>query len=471
MHSMITRIVNRSYNTFRVYQWSVTDSSKLPVYCISRHFAYNDPKPIIGFPKSLVSVNSIAAGLDHVIAILKLSKEKKLMSWGSNIYGQSGQFSSNMSLALSFSDTDFNLVPNNIVNISDGSNVKKIVCGYFHNLVLMDSTAELWSWGAGFLGFGDEAYHTYPRLLSDHINCPFKRSLGYQILDCYASGYYSIVKVLVDGLVEYYFWGTLDIPQEESSHMVPRKDISLWKTMKDLFFPPTEDIIDIIPYKSNITKTRTLSPIPLSFLKGKDYEFIQCYPNAVVLLHNDSQNTSHITLDILYGRTGPDCMYRPSNPYAFHNSDYYPITLRQIHKELDDNQTIDPLLHSSCKLDILGKSINKIYLTSNYHLCILTKDSHLLHYSLTEAMNGQDTKIISPHISHDMSSLSIKELVLISLDHLQLHVYFVSLDGKVYHTIIDCDKESSLLMNKIHKLDIPFNVNNICCSMDMIYAW
>ncbi|KAJ1655322.1 RCC1 and BTB domain-containing protein 2 [Dispira simplex] len=99
-------------------------------------------------------VQAASCGLTHFAKVV----EGQVYTWGSNDYGQVGPVKAAASWGAE-ADEDV-ILPYHLTDLN-GVRVRSVACGFYHNLALTDE-GQVWSWGAGALGRGDEIYDSFP---------------------------------------------------------------------------------------------------------------------------------------------------------------------------------------------------------------------------------------------------------------------------------------------------------------------
>jgi hypothetical protein len=385
----------------------------------------------------------------------------RLVSWGSQVYGQTGQQSSNSIAMALFSESEFQPLPRSVTAIPDTlSSDLKIACGFFHDLLLDRSKNRLWSWGAGFLGFGDAAYHTYPRMLNGaSSSSSLQRSLGYKILDCWASSYYSLVSFIPPDstTLEYAIWGFLGDASYFSSTWYPESRSSIIKSMWSVLFPSSlQSTPSDLERSSKISCP--LSPTRLTMLSGKSFRSIICHPSVIALLPSLSVSNNALKIDLLRPRL-KDPRSQPPRPYSpsfipayFHNPYIDQIEYQSSISLLD----LDSPIHSVHIPWVLPRGSHR----SPVILYILTTDNKLLSYDLSDAIGP-----ISPLKRLDICEFSqfldkTKQVIMISST-----LYILDSTGKIYSLKTE---ENPLVLRT--QSSGPWN-HMATNSVDMIYAW
>jgi hypothetical protein len=516
--------------TVEPYAWTTLaneTAKQLPISCMPKHFL-SDSKDKRLLPawklsdsdrnalfSKLESVAEIKSGLDHALVVLGIKHKKPLLfSWGSTAYGQTGNTLPNIVQMALFLDADFNPSPQPVAVISETKRkIQKIACGFFHNLCLestddTDFTSKgnrLWSWGAGFLGFGDEAYHVYPRLLNQQL----EKS---KILDCFASGYYSLIKTVScnDSHPEYYFWGTLTdggqtLSYKREALSSGRK--SIINTIWDLLFPT----IDSTPNMNSSNKSPMCftSPILLPMISGKQYHSIHCHPSFILLMQDIKPSSRGIVkVDLLYSKDQPI-----SAKNSTYERTYSPIFFGDGFHTTSD--ALVPELLSwklSCSLNtkdasdsissihipwIPKKNSNVMFDSIIFPLYILTSKYRLLCYDLTHVCNESSNSSHDPVYIWDLASISscleeAKDVLFLSTgaslngDCLpQMHIYILSKIGEIFYFKILgngdlIDKDENTIVSASNGVNNSSNLKPVfpgkwsrmtSNSIDMVYIW
>ncbi|KAJ1967796.1 hypothetical protein IWQ62_001628 [Dispira parvispora] len=99
-------------------------------------------------------VQAAACGLAHFAKVV----DGQVYTWGSNDYGQVGPIKAAASWG---AEADEDVISPYLLTDLSEVRIRAMACGYYHNLALTDQ-GQVWSWGAGALGRGDEVYDSFP---------------------------------------------------------------------------------------------------------------------------------------------------------------------------------------------------------------------------------------------------------------------------------------------------------------------
>ncbi|KAJ1913365.1 hypothetical protein IWQ60_009236 [Tieghemiomyces parasiticus] len=174
--------------------------------------------------------------------------------WGNNSYGQVGPVKAATSWG-SEDDEDV-VVPYHMTDLARFE-VDKLACGAFHNMALT-SDGQLWTWGAGALGRGDEVYDSFP--FPVHYFDDIQRT----VTDIHASGDYSVAVTRATA--------TSDDPSTvtEAETAGPH-EVYIWGYM---------------PTSSLRPEAKATSPALVKSLVGSRIHRLHCAPHFFSVLHS-----------------------------------------------------------------------------------------------------------------------------------------------------------------------------------------
>jgi alpha-tubulin suppressor-like RCC1 family protein len=147
--------------------------------------------------KSLVDYDALpittaATGLNHHASAVN----GRVIMAGNNMYGQCGPSDSSI-----FSTADEDEMPPSVLKELAHASIRRVAAGDWHTLAL-STDGDVFSWGAGVLGHGDEVYDAMPKRIE------YFADLNLRVIDIAASRQFSICTAVdASGVMSAYIWG------------------------------------------------------------------------------------------------------------------------------------------------------------------------------------------------------------------------------------------------------------------------
>ncbi|RKP37993.1 regulator of chromosome condensation 1/beta-lactamase-inhibitor protein II [Dimargaris cristalligena] len=249
-------------------------------------WANNPPlHPLIHFQAEPATIEQMSCGLAHAATLV----DGQIWLWGSNSHGQVGPIKATSSWGTE--DDEDVVVPYAMTELH-GHRIRSIASGSFHNLALTDQ-GQVWTWGAGVLGRGDEVYDSYPFPIHyfDEIQRP--------VVGIGAAGEYSLAV-------------TRGQDEKADDATVPH-EMYLWG------YPPSSPPEQRAAYKA-------LSPALIHALMGSRIHQVHCAPHHFSVLHSLAHDPHRYLLSV-FGALDPVPLAQRDTATAYEAIAGYPTYL------------------------------------------------------------------------------------------------------------------------------------------------